>query len=121
MIVIPLQFLTETDQYDFLFDVVKDKIIMSLIIEESQVAIKYFTAIFYKVLEKFIEHGRLKYIPQSQLGTVLQYYVNNDQLEMIDRLAIYFDLSRIDRNVVIQCLLQNNLVVSLAHICTQGN
>jgi len=40
---------------------------------------------------------------------------------MIDRLAIYFDLARIDRNIVIQCLLQNNLVVSLAHICTQGN
>lgn len=40
---------------------------------------------------------------------------------MLDRLAIYFDLSKIDRNIVIQCLLTNNLVVSLAHICTQGN
>lgn len=40
---------------------------------------------------------------------------------MIDRLAIYFDLNKIDRNIVIQCLLQNNLVVSLAHVCTQGN
>jgi len=40
---------------------------------------------------------------------------------MIDRLAIYFDLTRIDTSIVIQCLLQNNLVVSLAHICTQGN
>ena len=40
---------------------------------------------------------------------------------MVDKLAIYFDLTRIDRNIVIQCLLKNNLVVSLAHICTQGN
>lgn len=40
---------------------------------------------------------------------------------MIDRLAIYFDLNKIDRNIVIQYLLQNNLVVSLAHVCTQGN
>lgn len=30
MIVIPLEFLTETDQFDFLFDVVKDKIVSSL-------------------------------------------------------------------------------------------
>jgi hypothetical protein len=72
-------------------------------------------------LEKFIEFGRVKYIPESQLNAILQYYVTNDQLDMIDKLAIYFDLARIDRNIVIQCLLQNNLVVSLAHICTQGN
>ncbi len=47
--------------------------------------------------------------------------MGNGQLEMLDKLAIYFDLTRIDRNIVTQCLLQNNLVVSLAHICTQGN
>jgi hypothetical protein len=40
---------------------------------------------------------------------------------MVDRLAIYFDLDKIDTNIVVQCLLNNNLVVSLAHICTQGN
>ena len=40
---------------------------------------------------------------------------------MVDRLAIYFDLQKIDQNIVVQCLLHNNLVVSLAHICTQGN
>ena len=40
---------------------------------------------------------------------------------MVDRLAIYFDLDKIDQNIVVQCLLKHNLVVSLAHICTQGN
>jgi hypothetical protein len=121
MIVIPLEFLAETDQFDFLFEVVKDKIIASLTIGDSNAAYLRSEAIFYKVLEKFIEHGRIKYIPETQLEGILNYYVKNDQLDMIDRLTIYFDLTRIDRNIVIQCLLQNNLVVSLAHICTQGN
>ena len=121
MIVIPLEFLTETDQFEFLFNVVKDKIVSTLAADHSPAALRYAESIFFKVLEKFIEHGRIKYIPETQISAILQYYVSNDQLEMIDRLAIYFDLARIDRNIVIQCLLQNNLVVSLAHICTQGN
>ena len=121
MIVTPIEFLTETNQFDLLFDVAKDKIVGSLTVENSSTSPKYAESIFFKVLEKFIEHGRIKYIPETQISAILQYYVSNDQLEMIDRLAIYFDLARIDRNIVIQCLLQNNLVVSLAHICTQGN
>jgi hypothetical protein len=55
------------------------------------------------------------------LKIVLRYYAEHDNLAMIDRLAIFFDLNKIDRNIVIQSLLQNNLVVSLAHVCTQGN
>lgn len=115
MIVIPLEFLTETDQFDFLFDVVQDKIIGSL---ADPV---YGRQVFFRVLEKFIVHGRIKYIPETQMGAILQYLVTAERLDLIDNLAIYFDLTRIDRNIVIQCLLQNNLVVSLAHICTQGN
>jgi hypothetical protein len=119
MIVIPLEFLTETDQFDFLFEVVKDKIVSSLAVDSSMT--EYAESVFFKVLEKFIEHGRIKYIPESQLPAILQHYVAIDRLDILDMLAIYFDLARIDRNIVIQCLLQNNLVVSLAHICTQGN
>jgi hypothetical protein len=55
------------------------------------------------------------------LQSVMDWYLANDQSEMVDRLAIYFDLKKIDQNIVVQCLLHNNLVVSLAHICTQGN
>jgi hypothetical protein len=72
-------------------------------------------------LAKFIEHGRIKFIPDSMLQSVMDWYLANDQSEMVDRLAIYFDLKKIDQNIVVQCLLHNNLVVSLAHICTQGN
>lgn len=39
----------------------------------------------------------------------------------MERLAIYFDLKLIDRNLVMQYLLNQKLVVSLAFICTQGN
>lgn len=77
--------------------------------------------LFYEALCKFIEHGRIKYIPDDQLTITLKYFVEHENLAMIDRLAIYFDLNKIDRNIVIQYLLQNNLVVSLAHVCTQGN
>ena len=121
MIVIPLEFLVETNQFDFLFQVVKDKIIACLTTDQSASALKKSQLIFFKVLQKFIEHGRIKYIPETQLQYVLKYFVDSDQLDMIDRLAIYFDLRRIDTSIVIQCLLSNNLVVSLAHICTQGN
>lgn len=40
MIVTPLEFLTETDQFDFLFDVVKDKIIACLTTDQSTAAYK---------------------------------------------------------------------------------
>lgn len=39
----------------------------------------------------------------------------------MERLAIYFDLEHIEKGIVIQCCINNNLVVSLAFICTQGN
>lgn len=52
---------------------------------------------------------------------ILDYYVSIDRLDLIDKLAIYFDLEKIDTGCVIQCLLQNDLTVSLAHICIQGN
>ncbi len=52
---------------------------------------------------------------------MLNYYVDSENLDIVDRLAIYFDLEQIDKSTIIQCLLNNNLVVSLAHICTQGN
>jgi hypothetical protein len=77
MIVIPLEFLTETDQFDFLFDVIKDKIITCLTTDPSPAAYKLSESIFFKVLEKFIEHGRIKYIPEGQIGAILQYYVAN--------------------------------------------
>jgi len=77
MIVIPLEFLTETDQFDFLFDVVKDKIIMCLTTDQEPAAIKRSETIFFKVLEKFIEHGRIKYIPENQIGAILDYYVSH--------------------------------------------
>jgi len=54
MIVTPLEFLTETDQFAFLFEVVKDKIVMSLVLEQTQVAYDRSENIFFKVLEKFI-------------------------------------------------------------------
>ena len=121
MIVIPLELLVETEEFDFLFEVVMDKVIACLTPDQSNASYKRSETIFYRVLEKFIEHGRVKYIPETRLDKILKYFVESGQLEMIDRLAIYFDLTLIDRSIVIQCLLQNNLVVSLAHICTQGN
>lgn len=50
MIVIPLEFLTETDQFDFLFEVVKDKIIACLTVDNSSAAFKRSEAIFFRVL-----------------------------------------------------------------------
>jgi hypothetical protein len=44
-----------------------------------------------------------------------------DQLDLVERLAIYFDLNEIEKGIVIQCCLDHNLAVSLAFICTQGN
>jgi hypothetical protein len=41
MIVIPLEFLSETNQFDFLFDVIKDKIVSCLTVDGSSAALKY--------------------------------------------------------------------------------
>lgn len=50
MVVIPLEFLAETDQFDFLFEVVKDKIIASLTVDNSSAAYDKSEAIFFRVL-----------------------------------------------------------------------
>ena len=50
LIVIPLQFLVETDQFDFLFEVVKDKIIACLTVDQTAASQKRSEAIFYRVL-----------------------------------------------------------------------
>ena len=50
MIVIPLEFLIETDQFDFLFEVVRDKIIACLTPEQTSAALKRSETIFYRVL-----------------------------------------------------------------------
>ncbi|MCB0371102.1 MAG: hypothetical protein KDD45_17210 [Bdellovibrionales bacterium] len=50
MIVTPLEFLVETDQFDFLFEVAKDKIIACLTTEQTNTAFKRSEAIFYRVL-----------------------------------------------------------------------
>ena len=121
MIVTPIEFLTETAEFTFLFDIAKEKIIAPLTVANTEPAFREAELIFYEALNKFVEHGRIKFIPDDQLMLTLRYYTENDNLGMIDRLAIYFDLSKIDRNILIQCLLNNNLVVSLAHVCTQGN
>jgi hypothetical protein len=51
---------------------------------------------------KFIEHGRIKYIPEEHLQKTLKYFADSENLGMVDRLAIYVDLNRIDRNILIQ-------------------
>lgn len=63
MVVIPIEFLTETEQFDFLFDVVKDKIVSSLAYQQTESCLKTCEDIFYAAVSKFIEHGRIKYIP----------------------------------------------------------
>lgn len=121
MIITPIEFLTETNEFTFLFEIVKDKIISALIVNQTKKAYEDAEIIFYEALMKFIEHGRIKYIPEEKLQETLKYFADTDNLGMIDRLAVYFDLNRIDRNILIQSLLHHNLVVSLAHVCTQGN
>jgi predicted nucleic-acid-binding protein len=40
---------------------------------------------------------------------------------MIEHFSIFCDLKRIDTNILITYLLNNDLVVSLAHVCMQGS
>ena len=54
LLVIPLEFLIETDEFDFLFEVAKDKVIASLTTDESMSSYKRAESIFFRVLEKFI-------------------------------------------------------------------
>lgn len=125
MVVTPIEFLTETDQFSLLFNIVKDKIIDALITDRSpggfDRSYNHAESIFYEALVIFIEHGRIKYIPDDQLVITLKYFADHNNLGMIDQMAIYLDLNKVDRNILIQCLLKNDLVVSLANVCTQGN
>lgn len=74
MIVTPIQFLAETEQYNFLFEIAKDKIISALAVSDSDESYRIGEGIFYDALAKFIEHGRIKFIPDDQLKVVLKYY-----------------------------------------------
>ena len=63
-----------------MFEVIKDKIISSLIPhsniqKDNEKSYVKAEKIFYAALAKFIEHGRIKYIPESQLQEVMSYYL----------------------------------------------
>lgn len=106
----PIDFLARINEFVFLFEILREKII-GYMSEEH----------FYKVLEPFIYHGRIKFVPEGQLRPTFDYYIDKGRLDVIERLAIYFNLALIDRSLVMQYLLNQKLVVSLAFICTQGN
>ncbi len=66
------------------YQVIKDKIISSLIPFsnrkiDNELNYERAERIFYTALAKFIEHGRIKYIPDTQLQVVMDYYLQNDQ------------------------------------------
>jgi len=46
-----------------LFEIAKDKIISALTVDDTQASHENAEHIFYEALGKFIEHGRIKYIP----------------------------------------------------------
>ena len=85
----PMEMLCETEEFEFLFDVIfvlsqviKDKIISSLIPFSNRKADNeksYARAekIFFSALAKFIEHGKIKWIPDTQLQSVMDWYLHN--------------------------------------------
>lgn len=52
-------------------------------------------SVFFKALEPFIAYGRIKYIPEQMLKYTLDYYVSKQQLDVVERLSIHFDLKEI--------------------------
>ncbi len=63
MIVTPIEFLVETEEFTFLFEIAKDKIISALTVSDSDSSYKNAEHLFYEALSKFVEHGRIKFIP----------------------------------------------------------
>ena len=77
MLVTPIEFLTETNEFTFLFDIAKDKIISALMVNDDERSFEEAEKLFYEALVKFIEHGRIKYIPEKQLEVTLNYFTEN--------------------------------------------
>lgn len=73
---------------------------------------------FYRLLEIFITHGTIQYIPDEMIKKVFNYYLNNSQPHLVESLIINFDLELIEKGVLIHYCLENVLVSSLAYICT---
>ena len=105
----PVELLVRTQEYEFLF-------------EEFKASIKEYISerVFYKILQPFAEYGMIKYIPEGKLRSVFDYYLSNHQSNVVDRLAINFDLDLIEKGIVVHYCLENVLAVSLAFICTRG-
>jgi hypothetical protein len=76
---------------------------------------------FWQALTPFIEHERVKEVPAEPMREMLAYFIQEQEFDLIERLILNIDLKHVERALLIQCCLENRLVVSLAYICTQGS
>jgi hypothetical protein len=109
MVDIALEYLIETEQFDYLFTKIKN------FFDKNQQ-----TDIFLGTLESFIMDNLIKSIPKNDVfKEIVEYYINKSKLKVVQNLIINLDLKSIDLGFSISLCLDYNLFAPLIYICTR--
>jgi len=75
--------------------------------------------IFLECLEPFLLNGKVKYIPDGQLKSVIIYYCNNDKRSLMQKLLRNLDIEKQDCFILLHLCLEYNFYTVLIDICSK--
>jgi hypothetical protein len=105
-----IEFLIKIEASSFLFSNVMD-----LLKEQGELDN------FFESIEKFIEKKKLRIISNEALSQIINYFTENNQLQVIQTLILNLDLEKIDISPIIKVCLDQNLFRPLIFISTTHN
>ena len=116
-----IEFLIETDNSDFLFNNIK-QIFIKAEMEEKFIEnlepfiLKCKIKLFYYIL--FLLKIYIRYIPESVLQNIVNYFKKKKKMDLIQRLIVSLDLKKIDSFPLVNLCLELHFFKALIYICT---
>ncbi|KAM3140563.1 hypothetical protein pb186bvf_007375 [Paramecium bursaria] len=102
-----ISFLIFTENTSYLFTNIKD-----LLEAQEQLSL------FEELVEEFILHHSIPYIPDQYLYDICQKYVQQDRVDMIQNLVSSLNLEQVETAILVRACDETNLDDDLIYICT---
>ena len=73
--------------------------------------------LFFDKLEPWVQAGKIRLISNEALAAAIKHYKSQQKQEVVESLLINLDLEEMDKSVILQICLQEQLFKSLINIC----
>ncbi|EAR91646.1 corvet complex core vacuolar protein (macronuclear) [Tetrahymena thermophila SB210] len=103
------EFLLSTDNSEYLFSVVSIGI-KNFGYEEN----------FLECLQTFIEHSKLRHVPNDYLKVVMNFYSSKGRYDVLQKLILNLDLTNLDISPLLVMCMEYDLYNALIYICAKS-